>query len=368
MKINLFFFISKFNFGGAGNAIFNFLENLDKKKYNLHMIFLDNSDYKKLLPKHVKAYQLNIRSYFFKTFFSFFQIRKIILQKSLINKKNIFISNIHYSNVLSILFLRKIKNLKLVLFERTSLKELDIFYKFFSYLKNKLIKVLIKFTYRKADKILVNSKTSAEELKKLKIKSSIVYSGSLIKFIKKKKFKKIFFFNIIAVGRLTYQKDYFTLLDAIKSIKNRNFILRIYGDGILKNKINYYIKNNNLNKCVQLKGHQKDPQKIYSKADLLIHPAIFEGLPNVVVEAMSYGVPVIASNSYGGTKEILNNGKFGELFDPGDSGSLSKKLENFLVNPIKLQKKVMKSKSFLSRFDKQNSCKSLDKILMSIRH
>ena len=31
---------------------------------------------------------------------------------------------------------------------------------------------------------------------------------------------------------------------------------------------------------------------------------------------MSYGVPVIASNSFGGTKEILNNGKFGELFDP----------------------------------------------------
>ena len=90
MKINLFFFISQFNFGGAGNAIFNFLENLDKKKYNLHMIFLDNSDYKKLLPKHVKSYQLHTRSYLFKTFFSFFQIRKIILEKNLINKKKHF--------------------------------------------------------------------------------------------------------------------------------------------------------------------------------------------------------------------------------------------------------------------------------------
>ena len=79
-------------------------------------------------------------------------------QKKFFDNKNIFISNIHYSNVLSIIFLRNIKNLKIILFERTSLKELDIFINFFSYLKNKIIKLLIKSTYTKADKILVNSK------------------------------------------------------------------------------------------------------------------------------------------------------------------------------------------------------------------
>ena len=72
MKINLFFFISQFNFGGAGNAIFNFLKNLDNKKYNLHMIFIGHSDYEKVLPKHVKSYKLNINAFFLKLFSVFF--------------------------------------------------------------------------------------------------------------------------------------------------------------------------------------------------------------------------------------------------------------------------------------------------------
>ncbi len=366
MKINLFFFISQFNFGGAGNAIFNFLKNLDYRKYNLHMIFIGKSDYEKLLPKHVKSYRLTVNTIFFKTFFSFFLIRKIFLQKDLINKKNVFISNIHYSNVLSVIFLRNIQHLKIILFERTSLKELDIFYKFLPYLKNQIVKFLIRYTYPKADKVLANSRTSVKELKELKIQSGIVYSGSINKIVMKKKFVRRKFFTIIAVGRLTYQKDYFTLLDAIKNIENKNFILRIYGDGELKNSLIYYIKDNNLKKYVKLHGHETNIRKIYLNADLLIHTAIFEGLPNTVVEAMNFEIPIIASNSFGGTKELLNNGKFGDLFTTGDSKGLSRIIQKFLTNPTKLKKKVTKSKSFLKRFNKKDSCKSLEKILMSI--
>ena len=54
MKINLFFFISRFTFGGAGNAIYTFLKTLDRKKYNLHIFFLGKSEYETILPKYVK--------------------------------------------------------------------------------------------------------------------------------------------------------------------------------------------------------------------------------------------------------------------------------------------------------------------------
>ena len=366
MKINLFFFISNFNYGGAGNAILNFLTNLNHNKYNLHIRFLCHSDYIKLLTKNVKYYQLNNNFYFFKTFFAFFKIKNILSKKKLSTSKNIFISNIHYSNVFSIIFLRKIENLKIILFERTSLKELDLFINFFSFLKNKIVKLLIKFTYSRADKVLVNSKILGLELKEFGIKSKVIYSGSIDKILKKPKKVKKNFYNIIAVGRLTPQKDYFTLLSAIKNVKNKNFILKIYGDGELKNSLNEYIKNNNLKNYVKLFGHENQSIKIYQKADLLVHTAIFEGLPNVIVEAMSNGIPIIASNSYGGTKEVLNSGTFGELFKPGDTRELCRKLEDFLNNPNKFYKKVSKSKSFLNRFIQKNSSKSLEKILMSI--
>ena len=98
----------------------------------------------------------------------------------------------------------------------------------------------------------------------------------------------------------------------------------------------------------------------------MVHTAIYEGLPNVVVEAMNYGIPVIAANSYGGTREVLKSGKFGGLFKLKNSNELSKMLENFLANPNELNKKVLKSKSFLNKFTQKNSAKSLEKILMSI--
>ena len=366
MKINLFFFISNFNFGGAGNAILNFLKNLDNKKYNLHIIFLGRSDYEKLLPKNVKYYKLTNDFYFFKTFFAFFKIRNILSKKNLSNTKNIFISNIHYSNVLTVIFLRKIKNLKIVLFEITSLKELDIFTSFFTFLKNKIVKSFIKSTYSKADKVLVNSKVLGSELKNFSVKSSVMYSGSINKIVKRQKKTRKNFFNIIAVGRLTPQKDHLTLLKAIKKVKNKNFLLKIYGDGELKKNLIRYIENNNLKSHVKLLGHENKLSKIYTKADLLVHTAIFEGLPNVVVEAMSNGIPVIASNSYGGTKEILNSGRFGGLFKPGNVKQLCSMLDDFLMHPNKFYQKVSKSNSFLNRFTQKNSSKSLEKILMSI--
>ena len=107
MKTNIFFFISNFNFGGAGNAIFTFLNNLDRKKFNIHIFFLGNSEYEKILPKHVKYYKLKINYKIFKTFFGFFEIRKILNEERKNFKKNIFISKIHYSNVLSVIFLKK---------------------------------------------------------------------------------------------------------------------------------------------------------------------------------------------------------------------------------------------------------------------
>ena len=369
MKINIFIFVSNFIYGGAGNAILNFLKNLNKKKYNIHVIFLDKSDYQNSLPSHVKSFRVDTKVKFFKTFFSFFKIRKILLGYKSSKNKNVFISNIHYSNVLSIFFLRKIKNLKIILFERTSLKELDLFENVISFLKNKIVKFLIKFTYSKADKLLTNSRILSNELKAYNLRPNIIYSGSINGSIKqKKRYKKKSFFKIIAVGRLSSQKDYYTLLKAVKLIKKNIFQIMIYGEGELKKNLLSYIKENNLQKYVHLLGHEKRKDKIYKKADLLVHTALFEGLPNSIVEALNYGVPVIASDSYGGTREVLGNGKFGQLFQTKNFNDLAKKINNFMSEPTKLEKKVKKSKNFIQRFTYQNTCKSLEKVLLGLKY
>ena len=139
----------------------------------------------------------------------------------------------------------------------------------------------------------------------------------------------------------------------------------IYGEGELKKDLTSYIKRNNLEKYVRLLGHEKNRDKIYKEADLLIHTAVFEGLPNSIVEALNYGVPVIASDSYGGTREVLRNGKFGQLFQTKNSCDLGKKINNFLIEPEKLERKVKKSKIFIKKFTYKNTCKSLEKVLIN---
>ena len=71
MKINIFFFISNFGIGGAGNAILNFLNQLNRKKYNIHMIYLGKSVYKKYFPNYVKVIQIENSFFFLKLFLVF---------------------------------------------------------------------------------------------------------------------------------------------------------------------------------------------------------------------------------------------------------------------------------------------------------
>jgi len=363
MKINLFFFISDFNFGGASNSIFNFLNKVDKKKFKIFMIFIGSSNYKKILPKTINVINVKTYSKKFSTITSFFKIRKIV--KSIIkrNAKNVFISNIHYSNIISIFFLRKIANLKLIIFERTSIKELDLFLSIPNFLKNRCVKFLLKPMYKKADQILTNSKVLSKELLKKGLKSKVVYSATIKKIIPKKRFKKKLFFNLISVGRLTLQKDYKTIIKSIKLVKRKNFKLKIYGNGNLKKSLENFVKINNLNNQIEILGHEKNKKKIYNNADLLIHAAIFEGLPNNIVEAINYSVPIIASKSAGGTAEILGNGKYGTLFETENYKQLAKKIDDFLEDPSKLQKKVLKGRKELVKFKFSNTTKNLERII-----
>ena len=360
MKTKLYFFIPSLEYGEAGNAIINFIRFIDKNKFELNLFYQGDNKYKKYIPNHVNLCKLRKK----KTFFNYFKIRKILKSETKNNSENVFISNIHFSNILSIIFLRTIPNLKIVLFERTSLKELDL-YQSGSFFKNKLIKFLIGKLYNFSDLVLTNSKNTSKELKKLNINSKIIYSGLISKILPRKKFKKKNFFKLITVGRLEIQKDYFTLLKAIKIINFNNFKLFIYGEGSKKNEITNFINENNLKNKVFIKGHEKNKNKIYSNADLLIISSIFEGLPNCIIEALNYDVPIIASN-IGGNKEILSNSKYGDTFKVENESDLALKIYSFLKNPKRLNKKNNLDKNLLKKFLIQNTTKILEKKIIDL--
>jgi hypothetical protein len=207
IKKNLIFFLPNFSKGGAANSIIRLCEGLDKKKYNIYIISIGKNSYKNRIKKFSKKiYELNFK----KTIFSFFHIRKIVIQIIAKNKKTLFISNINYANVLSVIFLRNIDNLKIILVERTSLNELDIYFSIKDFFKKKIIKILMIILYKKADKIIANSRRVAKLLKNLiNVKTFYIYPPSVKKVYdyKKLKFNKKKCLRILTTRGLAKEKN-----------------------------------------------------------------------------------------------------------------------------------------------------------------
>ena len=193
-----------------------------------------------------------------------------------------------------------------------------------NFLKNLIFKILLKVP----KEIIVNSKDFKLEIdKKFNIKSKLIYNPLNLKFIKKKSKEKLTlnFYNnskikAINVARFTDQKDHLTLLKSIKLLVMQNIKIKllILGYGPNKNSMLNYIKSNKLSKNIKIINFQDNPYKYIKKSNLFILSSLYEGLPNVLLEAISLKKFVISSNCPTGPKEILKNGKLGFLFKPGD--------------------------------------------------
>ena len=105
---------------------------------------------------------------------------------------------------------------------------------------------------------------------------------------------------------------------------------------------------------------KKNPFPYLKKSDAFILTSIYEGLPNVLLEALTLKKLIISSNCPTGPKEILDNGKGGLIFKMNNKTDLYKKIIFFINNKSKCQKLVNHGHQRLTRFDYQ---KNLEKYL-----
>ena len=360
MKKEIFFLLPVFTYG-AGQSIKRIILNLDNKKYHKNIICLGKCQYKnELKNKKIKIFELNHS----KLVFAMNDIKSILNKNKNINK--ILISNIHYTNVLSLIFLSKIEKLKIIVSERTALKELDIYFSFKDYIKKKIIKLLIIIFYRKADAIVTNSTKSSNDLRKITgLKINTIFSPSYIPIHASKK-KKNKIKNLITVSRLSKEKNILFLLKAINLIKEKNFILKIIGDGDQKKDLISFVYKNRLSNKVKFLNYKKNIKDYLSKSDLFINCSYFEGFPNSVVESLNYTVPVICSKSHGGIFDILKNNKYGYLFNIDKIENLASLILKFLDNNKKFLDKTVKGKKSLKNFTINNCVYKYESLIDSL--
>ena len=139
--------------------------------------------------------------------------------------------------------------------------------------------------------------------------------------------------RIVAVGRLTNQKNYFLLLRAFEIISEEypRITLEIYGEGVLKTDLQRFIKEHGLEKKVFLMGTRKNVIDLIYGAKLFVMSSLYEGMPNALMEAMALGIPVLCSDCpCGGPRELIENGKNGFLFENNNINDLLDKMRILL--------------------------------------
>ncbi len=139
------------------------------------------------------------------------------------------------------------------------------------------------------------------------------------------------------VGGLGHQKQHLTLMQAVARLKGRlpagSFRLVIVGNrqGSYVDKVEARIGDLGIQDVVSWTGFIKDRDEIYGGLDILVAPAINEGFGLTVAEAGAYGRPSVAARS-GAFPEVVQEGRTGLLFKPGDAGELAQVLERLILD------------------------------------
>ena len=140
---------------------------------------------------------------------------------------------------------------------------------------------------------------------------------------------------MIAVGRLSAPKNFSSLIRAFRSVADYypDWILEIYGEGNERIILQKQITSLHLENNVYLCGKTLDVQSNMCSSSIFVLSSIFEGLPLVMLEAMSCGLPVVSYDCPCGPKDIITDGTDGFLVPTDDEQMLAEKICYLIENP-----------------------------------
>ena len=140
---------------------------------------------------------------------------------------------------------------------------------------------------------------------------------------------------VLSVGRLTKVKDHATLLRAFAEVlRSRQARLVILGEGAERENLLELAARLGVSQHVDLPGFKVNPFAYMSRAKVFALSSRYEGFPNVLVQAMACGTPVVSTDCRSGPTEILEDGRWGQLVPVGDWQSMAEAIMKTLDNPI----------------------------------
>lgn len=141
---------------------------------------------------------------------------------------------------------------------------------------------------------------------------------------------------LIGVGSLKPAKGFDLLIDAVDLLRalGENPRLLIVGEGPEHAALQTRIDRHGLGDAVRLAGFRADPYPYMRAADLFVLSSRWEGLGNVIAEALACGTNVVATDCPSGPAELLEGGRYGRLVAPGDPQALADGIRTALAQPL----------------------------------
>ncbi len=200
--------------------------------------------------------------------------------------------------------------------------------------KGKLKRFFLKKTYKRADKFVCQSQTVANFYSFIDSNKKVVIPNPLNPNILPERAKDLKN-TIVAVGRLTAQKNFALLINAFSRVLQEfsEYSLEIYGEGGERRILEDQINKLGLGSKITLKGAQKGVLDKIKDAKLFVMSSNFEGFPNALLESMGIGLPVVCTDFFTGTARELIDDKGGILVPVRDEKALAKAIIEMLSKP-----------------------------------
>ena len=331
----LLFVIPSLVEGGAERVITNVITYLDKEKYDIYLaLFEKKGPYLHQIPDYVKVYDFKKKSRY--------SFLKLILRLNRLFRKlrpNTVVSFLAYTNVV----VHLAKFMAGYRFNLVTSVQTNLSLETSNARLSRIRYFLYKFLFNYANFIVVPSagvkKDLEEKFNIIERKIKIIYTPIDLKKIMKLKEEEVKDLRIkensflLTLGRLTKAKGHPYLLRAYSRINeeiHEKFV--ILGRGQEEERLKSLVNELGIREHVIFLGFQKNPYKFLNKASIFVLSSLWEGFPNVLLEAMVCGVPVISTDCPSGPSEIITNGKNGILVPPADEEALAEAMLKLLKN------------------------------------
>ncbi len=309
--------------GGSERVMTLLANEFSKRDYDVSMVLLyknENDTYK--LSDYVKLKRFNCehRIKLVEKIKLVLELRKEIIA----NNYDYIVSFMQSINIITILATLGL-NKKVIVSERCNPKTQ----------RGLIKKVLEKVLYRKSGYLVVQTEQVKEMFDKKIQEKSVVIPNPVDEDIPSA-FEGIREKRIVAVGRLTKQKNFSMLIKTFQLFSNMHpdYFLEIYGQGPLKNELEELANTLGINDKVLFKGYVSNVREKMRAASLYISTSNYEGISNSMIEALAMGIPTICTDCpVGGAALMIKNNYNGVLIPVGDQDALLIAMNKIINDP-----------------------------------